>query len=295
MFADDVKLVKECTTEADCVALQQDIDLVHAWSLQNKLLFNPTKCEIMTFTRSAAPLQYQYAVGGVPVTRVQQVRDLGVVFDPQLTFHQQVQGVTAAAHRRLGFVLRNSIALNNTATRTLYAALVRSVLENNSVVWSPHEDKYVLMLEQIQKQFLRNLYKRTFHYYPFLYPTLYIQGQLGYETLEMRRCLALIKFTLGLLHNKIDCTALIHEFVRLDVPNMCLASRLRPRSRPVLWDPPARTVHANHAPAARARSLLASVHAAAPECDVFTTGIGRMVNECKRICEANARVTTVPI
>ncbi|KAJ2944917.1 hypothetical protein O0L34_g1813 [Tuta absoluta] len=157
IFADDVKLVKACKTPADHDALQRDIDAVYEWSIANHLHFNPSKCETMTYTRGRSPRQQQYLVGGSPVSRVQLVRDLGVWFDPELTLREHAQRVVDAAHRRLGFVLRNAAPLSAAATRALYAALVRSVLETNTVVWSPHEDKYILMLERIQKKFLRSL------------------------------------------------------------------------------------------------------------------------------------------
>lgn len=99
-------------------------------------------------------------IGSVPITRVKEVRDLGVIFDPQLTFRPHVLKVTEAAFQRLGFVLRNAAPLTAAATVTLYNALVRSIVETNAVVWSPHEKKYILMLEQVQKRFLRYLYKK---------------------------------------------------------------------------------------------------------------------------------------
>ncbi|XP_047984428.1 uncharacterized protein LOC125224952 [Leguminivora glycinivorella] len=70
---------------------------------------------------------------------------------PIIVQAQYVLAVTNTAYRRLGFVLRNSAPLTVEATRVLYAALVRSILETNAVVWSPHESKYILMLEQVQK------------------------------------------------------------------------------------------------------------------------------------------------
>lgn len=294
MFADDVKIIKICKSREDCVELQNDINAVYRWSLQNQLHFNPGKCEFMTFTRMISPLNFQYAVGDVPVARVQQVRDLGVLFDPQLTFRQQVQRVTDAAHRRLGFVLRNAAPLSPAASQVLYAALVRSILESNAVVWSPHEDKYILMLEQIQKKFLRALYKRLFSYYPYLYPTLFIQGCLGYQSLEIRRSMSLAKFVIGILRNKIHTPALVEQFTRLTVPNVQIMRYLRERPLAVMASPASHTVHRAQAPAARARTLLNSVLAAAPQCDLFVSGEACLMTECKRMLEMNARTSTVP-
>ncbi|KAJ2953803.1 hypothetical protein O0L34_g1431 [Tuta absoluta] len=248
---------------------------------------------MMTFSRSHQPLLFQYSVGGTSMARVQRVRDLGVQFDPQLTFRDHVLNVAIAANRRLGFVLRNSASLTPTATQTLYAALVRSILETSSNVWSPHEDKYILMLEQVQKRFLRSLYKKVFSWYPYMYPTLFIQGQLGYQSLEVRRSLALARFFLGVLKNKIDSSALLGLFLKLSVPDVHQLARLRPRARGPLAAPPARTVNHEHSPVASVISLLNSVLVSNPQHDLCMTGLASLMKECKLVVEMNARGTSI--
>ncbi|KAJ2937427.1 hypothetical protein O0L34_g18615 [Tuta absoluta] len=294
IFADDVKLYRTCESELDCKILQRDLDAVHAWSIENKLYFNPSKCETMTFTRSSVPLSHTYSIGGVPVSRVRQVRDLGVLFDPALTFHAHVQHVADAARRRLGFVLRNAGPLSPAATQALYNALVRSLLETSSIVWGPHEDKYILLLERIQKQFLRALYKKLFTRYPFMYPTSFLMGQLGYQSLEVRRAVALAKFVVNLIRHKIDSMDLLEVFTRLSVPNIQFINSLRPRYRALLAQEQARTVARRQAPAARARTVIDAVLEAAPHCDLFATGMGCLMMECNRVCEAMyARASTI--
>ncbi|KAJ2939092.1 hypothetical protein O0L34_g10280 [Tuta absoluta] len=293
IFADDVKLMKACRSQADCDSLQRDINSVHRWSIDNNLHFNYSKCEMMTFSRSHQPLLFQYSVGGTSMARVQRVRDLGVQFDPQLTFRDHVLNVAIAANRRLGFVLRNSASLTPTATQTLYAALVRSILETSSNVWSPHEDKYILMLEQVQKRFLRSLYKKVFSWYPYMYPTLFIQGQLGYQSLEVRRSLALARFFLGVLKNKIDSSALLGLFLKLSVPDVHQLARLRPRARGPLAAPPTRTVNHEHSPVASVISLLNSVLVSNPQHDLCMTGLASLMKECKLVVEMNARGTSI--
>ncbi|KAJ2947509.1 hypothetical protein O0L34_g17298 [Tuta absoluta] len=280
---------------SDRDALQRDINAVHEWSVANRLHFNPSKCETMTFTRGRNPKHYHYFIGGEPVSRVERVRDLGVRFDPELTLREHTQRVVDAAHRRLGFVLRNVTPLSVAANKALYGALVRSILETNTVVWSPHEEKYILILEQVQKKFLRNLFRKVFNYYPYLYPSLYVQGHLGYQTLEVRRSLALSKFTLGIIRNKIDCTALVEVLLQISVPNTHTTSRLRDRPRCVVARAAGRTAHRRHSPVERARALLGSVLAAAPQCDLFASGIACVMRECKRMYEMHVRETSVPI
>ncbi|KAJ2953837.1 hypothetical protein O0L34_g1466 [Tuta absoluta] len=143
----------------------------------------------MTFTRGRNPQHYHYFIGGEPVSRVERVRDLGVWFDPELTLREHTQRVVDAAHRRLGFVLRNATPLSVAATKAL----------------------------------------------------------------------------------------------------------LRDRPRSVLARAAGRTTHRRHSPVERARALLGSVLAAAPQCDLFASGIACVMRECQRMYEMHVRETSVPI
>jgi len=48
MFADDTKLYKRISKNADRQQLQSDIDNLVTWSTKWKLLFNLDKCKVMT-------------------------------------------------------------------------------------------------------------------------------------------------------------------------------------------------------------------------------------------------------
>ena len=48
MFADDTKLYKRISKNADRQQLQSDIDILVTWSTKWKLLFNLDKCKVMT-------------------------------------------------------------------------------------------------------------------------------------------------------------------------------------------------------------------------------------------------------
>lgn len=283
LFADDVKLIQVVRSRDDCEALQRDINEILRWSEVNRLTFNPSKCEVMSFGRGPSPVVFDYSMGDEPIRRVYEVKDLGIIFDPRLTFRKHVRDVTARAFQRLGFVLRNSGALSEAAVRALYAALVRSVLETNSVVWSPHESKYILMLEQIQKRFLRFLYKYKFKFYPYLYPTKFIQGCLGYDSLEIRRSLSLVIFNIKILQNKIDCSKLVELLLYLQVPRQAYGRR---NARRRLFELPiSRTQLYENSPRIKALRLLNLLDSICTEYDIFVDSIACLVRECKRMLE----------
>lgn len=256
LFADDLKLVKEIREESDCLELQADIDRVVAWSNANQLFFNVTKCQVISFSRRQSPHHYDYRVDGVTMQRVTEVRDLGIRFSADLSFRDHIRSVCKKAFRHLGFIMRQSYNFTNiTAIRALYEAIVKSHLECNSVIWSPHEEKYRLMLERIQNKFVRAIYLKMYGVYPFyplMYPTLFVLGMVGYTQLEVRRELALATYVMQLLRGT-QCNPGVLRMVSLNVPDRMVGRR---RRAGLLAVPRARTNLLRDAPLTRALRVL---------------------------------------
>lgn len=84
-----------------------------------------------------------YVANNIKMTRVtveNLVKDLGVIFDDQLTFHARIIEI-------LSFVLRNCQGFTNPALMRLqFNALVRCKLETSACLWNLHEITYKLML-----------------------------------------------------------------------------------------------------------------------------------------------------
>ncbi|KAF9809765.1 hypothetical protein SFRURICE_000246 [Spodoptera frugiperda] len=189
------------------------------WSHEFKLYFNVAKCSVLSYTRASSPRHHQYNVEGEPLQRVTEVKDLGIRFVSELHFRKHIMDVCKRAYRNLGFILRQANQFTNiAAVKALYEALVKSHLEYNAGVWSPHENKYKLMIERIQNKFTRFVYLKLYGVYPgypLLYPTLFVLGMVGYYKLEVLR---------GKTHNP----ALLEE-LRLCVPDEYVWRRRRPR------------------------------------------------------------------
>ena len=56
LFADDTKLYKNITSTSDCNQLQQTLTNLDAWSRDNDIKFNGSKCKVMSVTRKKAPV-----------------------------------------------------------------------------------------------------------------------------------------------------------------------------------------------------------------------------------------------
>lgn len=283
LFADDLKLSLGVDDPSDCEALQRDIDAVMDWSKLNRLPFNNNKCKIITFTRKRSPLNEDYELSDAPLERVSEIRDLGLLLDSKLDFHNHVTTVCKKASKMLGFVIRTSSQFDGLGVAlVLYNAFVRSKLEYGAIVWNPHEEKYTLMIEKIQRKFARWLYKKKYGYYPYLYPSLYVSGMVGLDTLKLRRAMQLITYYLAIIRNRIESSTILGR-VGLLAPGRLgwdMEGTVAPRRRPrLLWRPPARTRCGAHAPTTRAIRLIGDMLADDYETDLFADSFGQLCNK----------------
>lgn len=282
LYADDLKLIFEIKSEDDCLSLQRDVDAIYQWSVENRMEFNTSKCYAMTFGRMWHPLLFQYTLSGSHITRSTAIRDLGVTFDRKLNFHDHISAVAKESFRRLGFVLRNVRDFRGDhVVKLIFHALVRSKLEASSCIWHPHESTYALVLEKVQKAFLRFLYKRRHGYYPYMFPTKFLLGSLGYNSLEVRRANDQLTTTLKILHGKIDAPDLHDELLQLYVPN----NYSRSRKHKLFFEPFCRTVARAQSPIPRTLSALNALLHASPDLDVFADGWRTVLSECLEFCE----------
>lgn len=276
LFADDLKLVLKLNDASDCECLQQDINRIFKWSIDNKLYFNITKCSVLLFSRSHTPIHHQYTLDSIPLQRVQEIRDLGVHFTADMNFRMHITKICKKAYQNLGMMLRFSNKFTNfTAIRALYDAPVRSHLEYNAVIWSPHEAKYKIMLERIQNKFLRFMYLKQYGVYPgypLLYPTLFVTGMVGYYKLEVRREVALATYLVRVIRGK------IHNPRLMDLTDEYIGRRRRP---PLLSVPRARTNLLQQAPLTRTLRVLNTI---SNNVDIFSSSLKEFTQVAYHVC-----------
>lgn len=220
----------------------------------------------MSFGRVRYPRLFMYEMEGTTVLRVQSVKDLGVIFDAKLTFHDHINTIAVESFQRLGFVLRNCRDFHNPFVITLlYYAIVRSKLEASACVWHPYQKKYALILEKVQKAFLRYLYKRVYGYYPYMYPTKYLLGCLGFNSLAVRRNNDQLKVMCKILRGDIEAPDLHSKLFQIVVPS----SNLRLRRNRVFAIAPHHTVARAMAPIPRSLSSFNALLDKYPQWDPF--------------------------
>lgn len=189
LYADDVKMARVIQSVDDCVALQQDLVSLDEWCRRNQLAVNAQKCSTLTVSNKVRnDVDFDYSLpGSEPLSRQQEVKDLGIRFDGSMKFDSHVRTQVRKAFKMLGFVMRTSRSfMKKESILHLYRTLVLPQLEYASVVWSPHYDTCADLLENVQRRFTRFMFRRFRLTYCPYFERLQVLGLL---TLRKRRML----------------------------------------------------------------------------------------------------------
>lgn len=233
-FADDFKLYFKINSDADAWFLQQQLDAFAQWCHSNRMTVNPEKCSIITFSRLKNPKLYNYTFSGVILERVDRIKDLGVILDCQLTFRHHLSYMLHKASASLGFIFRVTKTFTDIhCLKALYCALVRSILEYCSTIWSPYYQNGAERIESVQRRFVRFALRRLPWRDPFHLPSYESRCRLiGLDTLRTRRDVAKALLVADVLQGRVDCSEILQQ-VNLYVRPRALriTSMLRPQTQ----------------------------------------------------------------
>ncbi|KAL4083128.1 hypothetical protein QTP88_028458 [Uroleucon formosanum] len=225
MFADDLKLLRKIESEADCLALQNELDSISLWFSTLGLQFNTYKCKAMFFTKRRLVFDYSYTINGSVIDRVASNSDLGVLFTADLNFRPHIDSICCRALKSLGFVMRtmNEFKLFG-SLKTVYCSLVRSMLEYASVLWDPFVVTDSCHLERVQRRFLSSAaYMLKIVHPPHDYTP--VLRALGLTSLADRRVKANLAFLKKLIDGSSNAPSLLVQ-VTFKVPHRATRSRV---------------------------------------------------------------------
>jgi len=152
-FADDTKMSKSVHCLQDAEILRGDLkkldELAQNWQMQ----FNKDKCVVMHVGRLND--QFEYKLGDQPLKKSNKERDLGIIVDSSMKFHEQCNVAIKGANSMLGLIRRNIKNKNKNIIVRLYKGLVRPKLEYCIQAWRPFLKGDIKNLEKIQRRATR--------------------------------------------------------------------------------------------------------------------------------------------
>jgi hypothetical protein len=153
LYADDAKLYRQIIDNDDTMDLQIELDHITEWSNTWELNFNSSKCKYMRISRKTLPIRTAYTMGQTRLERVNSFVDLGIIIQDNLLWDEHINNMIKRANRNLWFIKRSiGIHATSDAKKTLYVALVRSILEYGTIIWTPISKQNLRHIESIQRK-----------------------------------------------------------------------------------------------------------------------------------------------
>jgi hypothetical protein len=119
--------------------LQHDIDSVQNWCLDNGMKLSLSKTAIISFTRKTNSIYFNYKLCNNLVAHSQCVKDLGVLLDCKIYFHQHINYIFSQSLKMLGLIQYITSSFSTCdSLLVLYSTLVHSKIEYASLVWNSH-------------------------------------------------------------------------------------------------------------------------------------------------------------
>ena len=112
LYADGLKLFRRIDSRDDAVKLQSDLDNLQKWCRNNHLSLNINKCCTITFCKARNTIKNIYEIDKVSLKIIDEIKDLGVVFDTRLTFKGHYYSLFKKAINMWGFIWRHCYMLS---------------------------------------------------------------------------------------------------------------------------------------------------------------------------------------
>jgi len=197
LFADDAKLYKAVKTVNVCLDMSDDILNIESWIEEWQMRINISKCELLRIGYNN--LSFPYKVGNINISAKPSCRDLAVNVSNDFSFSDHCNKIARTAHfRRRQF--QQSFACKEIDFQVyLFCTYIRSLVEHNSVIWSPHLLQDIDKVEDVQRKFTK--------YLQGLYNVTYLQrlDYLGIESLELRRNKKDLVYVYKIINSLVEC------------------------------------------------------------------------------------------
>ena len=146
LFADDTKMYRQIQDASDRHTFQEDISKLQEWADKWLLRFHPDKCKLMTIGRDTPTEHYTMSSedkGLIPMANVQSEKDVGVIFDLNMSFREDINSRATKANNIMGIIRRTYTYLDIESFKSLLKSLVRPHLEYGAPIGNPQLKRYI--------------------------------------------------------------------------------------------------------------------------------------------------------
>ena len=156
LFADDSYLYCIIKSMQDSNILQEDLDNLQTWEVNNSMEFHPQKCKILTITNKTKPLDTSYNIHNENLEKVDTAKYLGVEIHKKLKWNQHVAAICKKSNRILNFLQRNLRGCTKSIKEKAYNIYVKPILNYAAPIWNPVNNQALIkQIEKVQRKAAR--------------------------------------------------------------------------------------------------------------------------------------------
>ena len=155
-FADDSKLSYRIDSIEDALYLQECLDKLQHWQLDNNMEFNVGKFNVLKLGRKhELKNEYNYLAPGNEhiITDNTVVRDLGVLVNSDGTYSDHIAKIYSKISQRAGLLLRTLENRSLDHMRFIWRTYLEPLLDYSSQLYSPYSGGGLIRLESLLESF----------------------------------------------------------------------------------------------------------------------------------------------
>ena len=135
--------------------LNSDLDTINTWFSLNKPSLNISKTKCMVYRANSLGKRFPdiaLKIGGEIIDRVKNFKYLGVVFDENLSWEEDIKQVHSKVSSRLYLFRQIRIFLDTKQSKKVFTSLVQSIMDYANTIWSFCSSKFQNALQKIQNR-----------------------------------------------------------------------------------------------------------------------------------------------
>jgi len=196
VFADDVKLYLKIISDVNFVQFQAALDSLYSWANIWQLPISVDKCYALNI--GTVVLNASLSINDSILPIASSVRDLGITVTNNLSPSVHISDIVSRAHKRALAIHRCFVSCDVSILLRAYKVYVRSLVQHNSIIWSPSTLSDIDSLESVQRRFTKRLSGLHCLSYEARLKRLKLQS------LELRRLLADLMWCYKIIFGLVD-------------------------------------------------------------------------------------------
>ena len=158
-FADDTRVMKPIVSNSCSQTLQNDLNTIYSWQVENNMMFNEDKFEHLRYLHNkTSPNTSTYkGPNGKIILHKNDVKDLGVLMSSNLTFSAHIDKVYNKVRQMGGWILRTFNSRSKDILVPLWISLVQPHLDYCSQLWAPSKHTEISKLESLLRTYTNNI------------------------------------------------------------------------------------------------------------------------------------------